>query len=154
MSASQRLLAALEVSPEVRPGTAPALVDAFRAEVLREAAAAVWEMANAAPTPSQCTCLASTSFELRRMADHVELGKGSPPAESTQPERLAILRDAVDASRGEWTTHRTLNMFQAAGVPVTRAACRQMLAALQAEGLLGCVERTGRRYFVPTGGAS
>ena len=68
----------------------------------------------------------------------------------TQPDRLGFLRDAVYANGGQWTTHRTLGLFQATGIPVTKPQCRQLLAQLHDEGVVGRVERIGRRYYVPT----
>ncbi|MCQ4044653.1 DUF6303 family protein [Streptantibioticus rubrisoli] len=67
------------------------------------------------------------------------------------PDRVGLLREAVAAKGGVWTTGRVLALFHRLCVPITRAACQSSLATLTREGVLGRFERTGLRYYAPTG---
>jgi hypothetical protein len=244
MSARERLLAALEVSPEVRPGEGPALVNehdaGVQAKALEFAIARMTRWADredresvyspginfaigilqslatgmaaagkdsreaestqqAAPGPQadgMCTvancgpcsfqrAIPRPGYRCPRLAAAGSVGKDICEAESTwleplvvrwdrtvihpeadptddtvvcccspEVERAGLLRDAVLAEGGQWTTHRALKVFRDAGVPITRHSCRSLLHELADEGVLAQIDRVGRRYYIPSGSTS
>lgn len=63
--------------------------------------------------------------------------------------RYDLLRDAIHANPGEqWHTATVMSLFRADGTPLTRKAARDLLARLEADGVLSRVERIGMRYWL------
>lgn len=66
----------------------------------------------------------------------------------SETKRRLLLTKAVAEQPGEWTTHRVMVLYRAAGwpAPMPRTA-RRDLARLHRDGLLALHETPGRRYY-------
>ncbi|WP_329291937.1 hypothetical protein [Streptomyces pseudovenezuelae] len=152
MNARRKLIAALSEDSMGGIATlsdvdhAEQLADAYRAEVLREAAQHVRNV-------RQAGALIQTPVEdlLDEEADRAE-GKASATAPTATPEltnRQARLLTAIRTYGAEWTTRRALHFFALTdpGV-VQRGTARRDLATLHRAGHLVLVNDPDNRHYV------
>lgn len=131
---------------------ADGLLDAHRAEVLREAAPELDDL---------CTeyGVLGVGDRLLRMADDAEAGEKDTPAGESTPapktaDRRAYLLDRIRSGRGQWTPGRVKRLYQRLGLThVYRATIRADLAALCRDGRLVLHDGSDRRYYTLKDGA-
>lgn len=154
MSARQKLISKLSedslggIATLHDVAEAEQLLDAYRAEVLREAAQHVRNVRRAG-------ALIETPAEqlLDEEADRAEAReKATAPAAPATPElteRQDRLLGAVRSYRGEWTTSRALSLYALTDPSVVqRGTARRDLEALARAGHLVLVDKPNNRHYV------